>query len=146
MRPKRQIMRWIILITGMSFLFSVIVSHHHHDGGKACFVSFFENIADASCCNTSADDAESAASHPNPVQTCNDCSATLSVSVVKSASGLMDVTSMLLPLFLWSDVFDVSRLRPVSSFILQTYFPAYIEALRHLWVVRASGLRAPPVF
>ncbi len=145
MKHKRHFIQLIILISSMSLLFSVIIPHHHHDGGKTCFTSFFENIADYPCCTCGNTTMKGESNH-HPVQTCNDCTATISVtSIQKNLS--MDVELMLAPLFfVLLDYLYLTELEQGTSFFSQQHPAFFIEASYNIWITRASGLRAPPLF
>ena len=128
MKHKRHIMQWVVWISSVFFLFSATAPHHHHDGGKVCFMSFWGDGAKHACCHTCGETSPNSHLHHHPLQTCDDCGATVSVTLTQDHDS------------------HAAELEQAGLCFSRKHLSFYIEALRDTWITRASGLRAPPLF
>ncbi|MDO4702701.1 DUF6769 family protein [Tannerella sp.] len=147
MKHKRHIMQWVVWISSVFFLFSATAPHHHHDGGKVCFMSFWGDGAQHACCHTCGETSPNDPPHHHPLQTCDDCGATVSVTLTQNHDNQTAVTPILIPIFVLLNYLYPAELEQAGLFFSRKH-PSfyYIEALHDTWIIRASGLRAPPLF
>lgn len=131
MKVKKRIVQYAVLLASMLMLLSVVIPHHHHTDGLPCYSSVATEMA-----------------HGDDSSTAHDCGCNghniAFNSVVQSHFTDGDVTQYLLPLLI---LFDYTNpLEP--QFASQSFMrerAVYIESLHDIWIVSASGLRAPPI-
>ena len=82
----------------------------------------------------------------HPLQTCDDCGATVSVTLTQDHDSHAAVTPVLIPFFVLLNYLYPAELEQAGLCFSRKHLSFYIEALRDTWITRASGLRAPPLF
>lgn len=133
---RERIATYISFFASILLLLSVIVPHHHHDDGMPCYRWIFELSADSA-----QGDAvpEEAASHQH------DCGCVGHNQALFSSLEHHAVSEQyLIPLLVLFDFINPPELF-TSSLIYSRERAFYVESLHDAWVVRAAGLRAPPV-
>lgn len=146
MKHKRHIMQWVVWISSVFFLLSATAPHHHHDGGKVCFMSFWGDGAKHACCHTCGETSPNGHPHHHPLQTCDDCGATVSVTLTQDHDSHAAVTPVLISFFVLLNYLYPAELEQAGLCFSRKYPSFYIEALHDTWITRTSGLRAPPLF
>ncbi len=120
-----RIIRYVLLMAGLLMLLSVMIPHHHHADGSACYMPLTEAMAH--------DNADRGAT--------GDCSCdSHNLFLLYSLS---DIGPHLFPLLVLFDHFNTSD-DHLFHWLLRPERPIYVESLHDSWIARATGLRAPP--
>lgn len=116
----------MLLLVSLVMLISVIMPHHHHSDGMACYKPLTE------------------AHHTSGSHGCGCDGHNLAfLTSFHSASTDLASSHCLFPLFILYDYIYP----PTPTFVEQLFGrerAVYIESLHDTWIVSASGLRAPP--
>lgn len=129
-RVKKIVVQYVMLMAGILILLSVVIPHHHHSDGLACYKFMTTESAEGS-----ADEAHN----------CDCTGHNLAFnSSIQSHITDGDAVQYLFPLLILFDY--VYSPEPVSEGrLFNSGETAYIESLHDTWIVRATGLRAPPM-
>lgn len=128
---RKKLIRYFLLFTGLLFLLSVTIPHHHHEDGRSCYKLNIEH--------TTQDRAEGEASHD-----CI-CNGHTIAFFFSNTGGVSNETDLLL--FPIQTLFD--QINPVAPAFTGALFLStqaiYLESRHDIWIASASGLRAPPL-
>ena len=132
MNSRRKIIQSLMLLCSFIVLLSVLVPHHHHSDGSACYV--FQ-----------LDDSGEGHTHHNDMHTCECNGHNLFFSNHSVSQQIdQDMDLMLHPI-----LFLFEYLNPLADLFHWwqdwEFTPTiYLESLHGVWIVKATGLRAPP--
>lgn len=126
---REQIAVYISLLASVLLLLSVIVPHHHHDNGMPCYHWIASDVADEPL----TEDSEH-----------HDCGCVGHNQALSPALEYHAVSDLyLIPLLvLFNYINPFSLIVPCLTLDLGKAF--YVESLYDSWIIRISGLRAPP--
>lgn len=113
---------------------------------ESLFYVFWGDGAKHACCHTCGETSPNSHLHHHPLQTCDDCGATVSVTLTQDHDSHAAVTPVLIPFFVLLNYLYPAELEQAGLCFSRKHLSFYIEALRDTWITRASGLRAPPLF
>lgn len=131
-KAKKRVVQYLMLLTGILVLLSVVMPHHHHSNGMPCYlVLAAEAQADNSHAASEGHDCD--CSGHNPVFT--------SSFELHATDG--DVGQYLYPLLVLFDYMYPPEIA-FHRLFFERERSVYIESLHDTWIARAAGLRAPP--
>lgn len=129
-RVKKTVVQYVMLMAGILMLLSVVIPHHHHSDGLACY-KFMTT--------------ESAAGSADEAHDCDCTGHNLAFnSSIQSHITDGDAGQYLFPLLVLFDYVSPSGW-VAQGLLFDSDETVYRESLHDTWIVRATGLRAPPV-
>ncbi len=123
-KTKDRIRRYVVLVAGILTLLSIVLPHHHHADGSACYMPLTEEMAHAD------------GGDPCGQGCCFGSHGLLPVSVGT------DVGLHVFPLISLFAPYQSLHIGINPSLLVER--PVYIESLYDSWRARATGLRGPP--
>lgn len=132
---KRQHIAYILFFISLIMLAIPVIPHHHHADGTICMKNdIAADCGDESCCH-----------HPREGHCCCDTGCMTTHFVQKTPNSSDELCSH--PDTLWTAVLlfkPISRLLTASEFDVSRQECIYLESLHGTFIIRATGLRAPP--
>ncbi len=131
---EKKLIQYFLLFTGFLILLSVTLPHHHHEDGHPCYCLSMEDADHPDHDGTGGEAAHDC--------TCNGHT----IAFFSSNAGHFSDDSDLF-LFPIQILFDYITPAPpaFSGCSLFSAQAVYIESRHDVWIVSASGLRAPPL-
>lgn len=131
---KRQHIAYILFFISLIMLAIPVIPHHHHADGTICMKNDIAADCDESCCH-----------HPREGHCCCDTGCLTTHFVQKTPNSSDELCSH--PDTLWTAVLlfkPISRLLTALEFDVSRQECIYLESLHSTFIIRATGLRAPP--